>query len=64
MVYVVLVLVTLLVIGNVQILDCQGEELYNLQDEFPDGNFGYDTVSDQFTPMQNVKLSSSNRRLY
>lgn len=36
------------VIGNVQIFDCQGEELYNLQNEFADGNFGYDTVSDQF----------------
>ncbi len=40
------------VIGNVQIFDCQGEELYNLQNEFTDGNFGYDTVSDQFTPSE------------
>ena len=40
------------VIGNVQIFDCQGEELYNLQNEFADGNFGYDTVSDQFTPSE------------
>ena len=40
------------VIGNVQIFDCQGEELYNLQNEFADGNFGYDTVSDQFIPSE------------
>jgi hypothetical protein len=40
------------VIGNVQILNCQGEELYNLQNEFADGNFGYDTVSDQFIPSE------------
>ena len=40
------------VIGNVQILDCEGIELYNLQDEWPDGNFGYDTVSEQFVPTQ------------
>jgi len=36
--------------GNIQILDCEGEVLYNLQDEHPDGNFGYITGSDQFTP--------------
>lgn len=40
------------VTGNVQIFDCQGEELYNLQNEFADGNFGYDTVSDQFIPSE------------
>ena len=40
------------VTGNIQILDCEGTELYNLQDEFPDGNFGYDTVSEQFTPIE------------
>ncbi len=37
--------------GNIQILDCEGEVLYNLQDEHPDGNFGYITGSDQFTPI-------------
>jgi len=36
--------------GNIQILDCEGEILYNLQDEHPDGNFGYITGSDSFTP--------------
>lgn len=36
--------------GNIQILDCEGEVLYNLLDEHPDGNFGYTTGSDQFTP--------------
>jgi len=36
--------------GNIQILDCEGEILYNLQDEHPDGNFGYTTGSDSFTP--------------
>ena len=36
--------------GNIQILDCEGEELYNLQNQYPDGNFGYITESDQFTP--------------
>ena len=40
------------IIGNVQIFDCQGEELYNLQNEFDNGNFGYDTVSDQFIPAE------------
>ncbi len=40
------------VTGNVQILDCEGQELYNLQDEFPDGNFGYDVTSNQFTPAE------------
>ena len=40
------------VIGNVQILNCEGQELYNLQDEFPDGNFGYDVVSNQFIPAE------------
>jgi hypothetical protein len=36
--------------GNIQILDCEGEVLYNLQDEYPDGNFGYIAGSDPFTP--------------
>jgi len=38
--------------GNVQIFDCEGTELYNLQEEHPDGNFGYDTLSPQFEPTQ------------
>ena len=36
--------------GNIQILDCEGEVLYNLQDDYPDGNFGYIAGSDPFTP--------------
>ena len=36
--------------GNVQIFNCNGDTLYNLQDEFPDGNFGYETLSTMFTP--------------
>ena len=36
--------------GNVQIFNCNGDILYNLQDEFPDGNFGYGTLSTVFTP--------------
>ena len=36
--------------GNVQIFNCNGDTLYNLQDEFPDGNFGYETLSTAFTP--------------
>jgi hypothetical protein len=36
--------------GNVQIFNCNGDTLYNLQDEFPDGNFGYETLSTTFTP--------------
>ena len=36
--------------GNVQIFNCNGDTLYNLQDEFPDGNFGYETSSTAFTP--------------
>ena len=40
------------VTGNVQIFDCEGTELYNLQEEHPDGNFGYDTLSPQFEPTQ------------
>jgi hypothetical protein len=39
-----------LVNGNIVVLDCNGNELYNLQDEFPDGNYGYLGGSDQFTP--------------
>ncbi len=38
--------------GNVQIFDCEGTELYNLQEEHPDGNFGYNTVSPQFSPTE------------
>ena len=40
------------VTGNVQIFDCEGTELYNLQDEFPNGNFGYEVASNQFTPAE------------
>ncbi len=36
--------------GNVQIFNCNGDTLYNLQDEFPDGDFGYETLSTMFTP--------------
>ena len=36
--------------GNVQIFNCNGDTLYNLQDEFPDGNFGYETLSTMFAP--------------
>ena len=36
--------------GNVQIFNCNGDTLYNLQDEFPDGDFGYETLSTTFTP--------------
>ena len=36
--------------GNIQILDCEGEILYNLQDDYPDGNFGYIAGSDPFIP--------------
>ena len=36
--------------GNIVILDCDGNELYNLQDEFPEGNYGYMGGSDPFTP--------------
>jgi len=36
--------------GNVQIFNCNGDTLYNLQDEFPDGDFGYETLSTAFTP--------------
>jgi len=36
--------------GNIQILDCEGEVLYNLQDDYPDGNFGYTAGSSPFTP--------------
>ena len=39
-----------LVNGNIVVLDCSGEELYNLQDEFPDGDYGYLGGSDQFFP--------------
>ena len=38
--------------GNVQIFDCEGTELYNLLEEHPDGDFGYDTVSPQFLPTE------------
>ena len=39
-----------LVNGNIVILDCNGNELYNLQDEYPDGNYGYMGGSPQFAP--------------
>ena len=39
-----------LVNGNIVILDCNGNELYNLQDEYPDGNYGYMGGSPPFTP--------------
>ena len=38
--------------GNVQIIDCDGNILYNLQDDFPDGNFNYLTTSPQFEPAE------------
>ena len=34
--------------GNVQILDCLGNELFNLQDSIPDANFGNTFTSPQF----------------
>ena len=36
--------------GNVVVLDCDENILYNLQDDFPDGNFNYLTTSPQFEP--------------
>ena len=36
--------------GNVQIFNCNGDTLYNLQDEFPNGDFGYETLSTMFAP--------------
>tara|TARA_R110001592_G_scaffold169770_1_gene406463 strand:+ start:7060 stop:9882 length:2823 start_codon:yes stop_codon:yes gene_type:complete len=43
--------------GNVQIFNCNGDTLYNLQDEFPDGNFGYETLSTAFTPTVCVDIT-------
>ena len=37
--------------GNFVVLGCEGDTLYNLQDEFPEGNFGYQTLSTYFTPI-------------
>ena len=37
--------------GNFVVLGCEGDTLYNLQDEFPEGNFGYQTLSTYFTPV-------------
>jgi len=34
--------------GNIQVLDCDGNELYNLQDTILDGNFGYQFTTPQF----------------
>ncbi len=39
-----------LINGNIVILDCNGDELYNTQDQYPDGNFGYIGGSEQFIP--------------
>ena len=40
--------------GNVIVLDCDGNELFNLQDTVPDGNFNYLFTSPQFTPTECV----------
>ena len=40
------------VTGNVQIFDCEGEELYNLQNDYPNGDFGYDALSPMFIPTE------------
>ncbi len=40
--------------GNVQVLDCDGNELFNLQDTVPDGNFNYLFTSPQFEPIECV----------
>ena len=37
--------------GNFVVLGCEGDTLYNLQDDFPEGNFGYQTLSTYFTPV-------------
>ena len=37
--------------GNLQILDCEGLIVFDLQDEFPDGNFGYTALSAPVTPV-------------
>ena len=34
--------------GNIQVFDCDGNELYNLQDTISDGNFGYQFTTPQF----------------
>jgi hypothetical protein len=34
--------------GNLQVFDCDGNELFNLQDTVPNGNFGYQWTSPQF----------------
>ena len=34
--------------GNIQVFDCDGNELYNLQDTILDGNFGYQFTTPQF----------------
>ncbi len=36
--------------GNVVVIDCEENILYNLQDEFPDGNFNFLATSPQFGP--------------
>ena len=36
--------------GTVVVLDCDENMLYNLQDDYPDGNFNYLTTSPQFEP--------------
>ena len=37
--------------GNFVVLGCEGDTLYNLQNDFPEGNFGYQTLSTYFTPV-------------
>ena len=36
--------------GNLQVVDCDDNILYNLQDDFPDGNFNFLATSPQFEP--------------
>ncbi len=42
--------------GDVKILDCDGEVLWNLIDEFEDGNFGYTTNSPLISPSTSCGL--------
>ena len=36
--------------GNIEVLDCNGDLLWSLLDEYPNGNFGYVTTSATFSP--------------
>ena len=60
MVYVVLVLLIIpnLVTGNVEILDCDGEVLWNLLDEEEDSDFGYVITSAVVSPSTSCGLIS------